>query len=140
MIATKRYMKKGWLISQMAHSLIGTYITIVTIIFIVKVLNFKNMTIQNVTIHTVFGFLVLALSIIVWLTGALGAIMGRFKIGFKAWNIHKEPHVRILKLHSLISRVNIMWGYVATTTGLVVYQWNFADNPLKPDYRLAIAN
>ena len=31
MIATKRYMKKGWLLSQLCHSVTGTYITVVTI-------------------------------------------------------------------------------------------------------------
>ena len=82
----------------------------------------------------------MALSIIVWLSGALGAIMGYFKIGHRKWNIHKEPHLRIFKIHSFISRVNVMWGYITTTGGLIVYQNHFADDPLKPDYRLAIAN
>ena len=42
MIATKRYMKKGWLISQMLHSLIGTYITVVTLVFSFKQLAKKE--------------------------------------------------------------------------------------------------
>lgn len=122
MIATKRYMVKTWHIAQIAHTLIGSFISFCTLFFIIKILVKMGGTIESFKIHTFFGFAVLIICMVVWLTGALGAIMGRFHIGYREWKNHKEPHVKILKLHSFIARISIMWGWVACTTGIATYQ------------------
>ncbi len=79
-------------------------------------------TIESFKIHTFFGFAVLIICMFVWITGALGAGMGRFQIGYREWKNHKEPHVKLLKLHTFIARISIGWGWVACTTGIITYQ------------------
>ena len=76
-------------------------------------------TIASFKIHTFFGFGVLFICIMVWISGALGALMGRFHIGYREWKNHKEPHVKLLKLHTLIGRISIVKGWITCTSGLL---------------------
>jgi len=51
MIATKRYMKKGWFISQLCHSAIGMYITVATIYTVITMLQKIGFDLQNLGVH-----------------------------------------------------------------------------------------
>jgi len=100
----------------------GTYITIVTIIFSFKQLNRMNFEINEMTPHVFFSLAVLALVIPSYLSGVASGIIGNFSIGYKPWNHHNELFVKFFKAHAMIARVNVIGGYIACTTGLIVYQ------------------
>lgn len=100
MIATKRYMKKGWLISQLCHSLIGTYITVVTIVMVYKILEKRNFILDEVEPHVVVALSTFGLALITYFTGFLGGFLGKFHIGYKPWGHHAEIHTRIWKAHA----------------------------------------
>ncbi len=105
----------------MLHSVVGTYIVIVTIVIALKQLRKKNFVISEVTPHTFFALVVLGLVVIVYITGVMGVVAGKCKICRFRWNYHKEIHVRILKFHAILARFNVVFGYLATTTGILVY-------------------
>jgi hypothetical protein len=127
MIATKRYMKKGWLISQACHSLIGTYITIITLVMTFKQLKKVNFEMAAVTVHNFLGLFTFALALFVYGTGALGGFLGRFNIGTKRWAHHADPHVRIWAAHTYLARVNVFGGFIACSAGIEAYQHLYGD-------------
>lgn len=118
------------------HSLVGTFITIATIVESVKA--FIAVPGWNFGPHTGFGIALLAVALAVWFSGVVGALLGKFKVFYKPWQHHKEVHTKILKFHSLAGKVNLALAYVTTSSGLILYQKRFyADDP---DISLALPN
>lgn len=136
MVATKRYCKRGWLIAQLLHSLTGTFITVVTINFIVKILKAKKWQLHG--LHGISGIVLLAFCVIIYISGVTAALIGKFRLDENKWGFHKEIHNRIFRFHTLLARFNILLGYCVSTLGLIIYQQMFyADDP---DFSLAIAS
>lgn len=89
MLVTKRYMKRQWLISQILHSLIGTFILIVTYIYSLKMLQPDEYVVREVNPHYFFGLFVWAIVSVVWVSGVAGAVLGTSRIDLKQWAFHK---------------------------------------------------
>jgi len=104
------------------HTLVGTFLTIGTVIWILKTLQFTSQSGQfHASTHSIFGLILLAFVIVVYATGFIGALLGRFKIFYKPWQHHKEVHNKILKFHSIAGKLNVLWAYATTTLGLIAY-------------------
>jgi hypothetical protein len=82
-------MKRQWLISQVLHSLIGTFILIVTYIYSLKMLQPDDYVVVEVNPHYFFGLFVWAIVSVVWLSGVAAAIIGTSRIDFTKWTYHK---------------------------------------------------
>lgn len=125
MLATKRYFKPNWFVNQVIHSFLGTFITLATIYWFFKTIDFQHHL--EYEIHTFLAFTVFGLGTLAWLTGAFGAASGRFKLFYKPWENHKNPATQALKAHSFISRANFIFGYLTCTTGLLGYAKHFGN-------------
>jgi energy-converting hydrogenase Eha subunit G len=102
------------------HSLVGTFITISTIVWVAKSINFiRGVSTQGP--HGIFGVIMLVVSIVIYSSGFVGALLGRGMIFYKPWQHHKEVHTKMLKFHSILGRINLFWGYWVTTSGLISY-------------------
>jgi hypothetical protein len=102
------------------HSLVGTFITISTIVWVAKSINFIG-GVSTQGPHGIFGVIMLVMSLVIYSTGFSGALLGRFMVFYKPWQHHKEVHTKLLKFHSILGRINLIWGYFVTTSGLIVY-------------------
>lgn len=71
------------------HSLVGTFITIATIVWVAKSLKFLG---KMHSPHSFFGVIMLVVSIVIYSSGFVGALLGRGMIFYKPWQHHKEVH------------------------------------------------
>ena len=101
------------------HSLLGTFITIATVVESIRA--FKAKPGWNPGPHTILGMILLGVALVVYFSGIIGALLGKFKVFYKPWQHHKEIHTKILKFHTIAGKVNLGLAYVTTTSGLISY-------------------
>jgi len=86
MLFTKRYMKFSWFFGQLLHTLIGYFITFVTIIWSFKALAYGQWDASNPNPHVVLGLIMLSTIFIVAISGISSAMIGRFYHGTEPWS------------------------------------------------------
>jgi len=76
MLATKRYLHQGWKNQQILHSIIGTLMTGMTVYEVLRSLRYGG-RLNTKSIHSWFGVFLFVLSLVVYLSGVLGVLIGR---------------------------------------------------------------
>lgn len=123
MLLTKRYMNFAWFPGQLLHSLVGYFITIVTLVWSFKALAFAQW-VAGANPHIALGLIVLSLVFVVAITGIASIMLGRF-CPSKSWTHHKEAHNMVGSFHKYAGYFIIMCGIAATSSGLIVYQQTY---------------
>ena len=131
LLVTKRYIKKYWMPMQLLHTLLGTFVLIVTIIFALSVAEWKHTT-DN--LHNLFGTIFLFLAILGALTGyVLGGLM-KFYQGDKAWSPKEKAEI-IGKIHRWSGYTLLLLGNITLASGIGHYY----DDIMDGDKRKALA-
>jgi hypothetical protein len=105
----------------MLHTLIGYFITFVTIVWGFKALAYGQWDASDPNPHVVLGLIVLSTIFIVSITGIVSALIGRFYHGTKPWSSSKEPQNRVGKFHKIAGYFIILCGIAANASGIVVF-------------------
>lgn len=117
MIASRRYFKAYYNMAHAMHTLCGTCIVCITLIFGLKALADIDWTIETVKAHTFFGLFMLACVLIIAGLGALQSVYALYGQP-KAWSAKPETHVRLASVHKYLARRILLIGFVTVSTGL----------------------
>lgn len=85
MLLTKRYMKFSWQIGQALHSIIGYFITFVTLVWGFKALAYNDWEAEP-DVHVIFGIIVLSIIFLVAISGVATVMISKFYHGTKDWS------------------------------------------------------
>ena len=119
LLVTKRYAKKFWLPMHFLHAILGYFTLIVTIVFVLKVVQWEVPSGP----HTIIGWIVVIVTIPGALSGVFTVGTMRFYTGDKPWT-EKERVERVAKIHRYFGYFMLLLGNVGVTTGLGNY-YNF---------------
>lgn len=115
LLITKRYAKKEWKIMHYLHALLGYFSLVVTIVFALKVTEWKFESLHD-KIGTVFLFIAILGS----LSGSLTAGTMHMYNGDKDW-AEKERVTRIAKIHRIAGYLMLFLGQISISSGIGHY-------------------
>ena len=116
LLITKRYAKKTWNFSHIAHALLGFLVVSITMIFAFKVTSWAPFD----GIHNALGTLTVICAILVGLSGSFTSGTQRFYNGDKPWS-EKERAEKIAKIHRISGYIMLLIGNLCVMTGLGYY-------------------
>ena len=122
MIATNRWFKEFWMVSQYIHTISGLIITALTLYYALTIRKISqdvddNQIYKGITVHRNGGpILMIAVSFISF-TGFIS-----FGINFVRWSSFLIKFTKII--HRLASYSALILGSILLTTGIIVY-FNF---------------
>lgn len=118
MLASRRYFKQYYHLSQALHVFSGTLILIISLIFAIKALYDKGWEIKEVKAHTFFGLFMLACVVLLALMGYCSMFLS---IRIAPQNENEEWHRKFAVMHKYLARRILFFGFVTTSTGLAQY-------------------
>lgn len=116
LLATKRYAKKNWLLMHYLHGFLGYLTLIVTIVFALRVVQYRPFD----SLHNGVGTVAVFFAIVGSLSGSLTAATMRWYNGDKEWS-EKERVTRIAQIHRYAGYLALFIGNTAILTGTGKY-------------------
>ena len=123
LLVTKRYIKKYWMPMQLLHTILGTFVLVVTIIFALSVLEWSHTTQE---VHNTLGSIFLFVAIFGALSGYVTGGMMRFYNKDKAWS-PKEKAMVVAKIHRYFGYTMLLLGNITLMTGIGHYYNGILD-------------
>ena len=116
LLATKRYAKKTWFISHLAHAVIGVFVIVGTIVQALKVSHWK----PTESLHNGMGTLVAFMSVLVAISGSLTATLQQFHKSDAKWTKQEKAQL-VGKIHRYTGYIMLFVGNATIMTGIGYY-------------------
>ena len=118
LVATSRYWKRNWQVMHVAHNVIGTAVTLITIISSLQMYAKYDWE-QLTSIHGILGLLGMIITFLVGVSGVV-TIWVMFRAADERWEKH-ERITAIARIHRITGYVMLVFGNIIVSGGITTY-------------------